>query len=164
MLIGSDGNPIGVPVEEEIDSRIGTGDTISFTFEAEYTVPTMKEYTLVVCIKEIDKYNQNDTSKMDRITDYDVNILNIDNVSFTMEQNIPNPAKDKTAINYSIPQDGEILFQVHSINGQLLHSQKENVPFGDHQIELNISDYTAGIYFYTMEYKGQKLMKRMSVK
>jgi hypothetical protein len=63
---------------------------------------------------------------MDRITDYDVSISNIDKVSFTMEQNYPNPAKDKTVINYNIPQDGEITFAVYSVNGQLLFNQKEN--------------------------------------
>jgi hypothetical protein len=164
MLIGSDGNRIGVPIEEEVDASIGSGATIPFTFETKYTVPTVKEYTLVVYIKEKDKYNQNDTLKMDRITDYDVSIPNIDKESFTLEQNFPNPAKDKTVINYNIPQDGEIKFAVYSVNGQLLYSQKENAISLDNQIELNISDYASGIYFYTMEYKGQRIVKKMSVR
>jgi hypothetical protein len=164
MLIGSDGNPIGVSVEEEVDASIGSGDTISFTFETEYRVPAMKEYTLVVYIKEIDKYNQNDTMTMDRITDYVVNISDIDKVSFTMEQNFPNPAKDKTVINYNIPQDGEITFAIYGVNGQLLYNKKETAFSGDNQVELNISDYASGIYLYTMEYKGQRIVKKMSVR
>ncbi len=85
-------------------------------------------------------------------------------VSFTMEQNIPNPAKDKTIINYSVPQDGEIIFQIYSVSGQILYNKIENVPLGEHQIELNLSDYASGIYFYSMEYKGHRIVKRMSVK
>ena len=126
-------------------------------------MPNHNRYHVVVYLESVDNYTWNDTMKMERQTN-DVGISNLSGVNFTMEQNIPNPAKGNTIINYNIPQDGEILFQVHSLSGQLLYSQKENTLSGNHQIELNISDYAAGIYFYTMEYKGQRIVKRMSVK
>jgi hypothetical protein len=53
---------------------------------------------------------------------------------------------------------------VYSVSGQLLYTKQEDVSFGSHQIELNLSDYAAGIYFYTMQYNGQRLVKRMSIK
>lgn len=82
----------------------------------------------------------------------------------SMSQNFPNPAIDKTIVNYSVPQDGEINFNIYSISGQLLYNKKENASFGEYQMELNLSDYASGIYFYTMEYKGQRITKRMSIK
>jgi hypothetical protein len=162
MITDINGNQDGGPINEEIDDYIGTGETVSYTFDTKYTVPKLKEYYLVVYINKKDQYQQNDTSKILRQTSH-VAISNIKGISFTMEQNIPNPAKNKTIINYSIPQDGEVIFQVHSVNGQLLYIQKETVTLGDRQIELNISDYAPGIYFYTMEYKGQRIIKRMSI-
>lgn len=93
--------------------------------------------------------------------------LSIGNSTYSglsLDQNFPNPVTDKAIVNYSIPQDGEINFNIFSINGQLLYNKKENVSFGEHQIELNLSDYASGIYFYTMEYKGQRITKRMSIK
>jgi hypothetical protein len=122
----------------------------------------LEEYYLLVYIQRINEYTQNDTAKTLRRTS--VNISKRAGVSFYLEQNIPNPAKDNTIIKYSVPQDGEINFKIFSVNGQILYNKIESVPFGEHQIEINISDYASGIYFYTMEYKGQKLTKQMSIK
>jgi parallel beta-helix repeat protein len=157
-----DGNQKALIPSEELP-KIDSEETIPYTFRTKYTVPELEEYYLIVYIEKIDEYNQNDTLTMLRKTDYDVSISNVNKISLTMEQNIPNPAKGNTIINYSIPQDGEIVFQLYGVNGQLLYSQKENATSGDHWIELNISDYASGIYFYTMEYKGQRLTKRMSI-
>jgi parallel beta-helix repeat protein len=168
LITDTNGNPIGdVPIVEEINVSIGMGSAgeITYAFNGKtYPVPALGEYYLVVYIQDVDEYHSNDTLKMRRKTDYkDVSISNVNKVSFTMEQNIPNPANNKTVIKYNIPQDGEITFAVYSVNGQLLYSQKETVFSGDNQIELNTSDYASGIYFYTMEYKGQRLTKQMSI-
>jgi hypothetical protein len=83
---------------------------------------------------------------------------------FTLGQNIPNPSNNATLINYSVPEAGEVVFHVHSISGQLLYSKTIEASRGNQSIELNTSTLAAGIYFYSMEYKGQRLVKRMSVK
>jgi hypothetical protein len=150
-------------IERELPRIIGIAP-IPYTFDEKYTVPELSEYYLTVFIQNKDSYADNDTVRILRQTDYnDVSILNVNKSLFMLKQNTPNPAKDKTIINYSIPQDGEILFNVYSVSGQLLHSQRETTTLGDHQIELNLSDYASGIYFYTMEYKGQRISKRMSI-
>jgi hypothetical protein len=163
MITDLDGNRQGNFINGEIEEQIATGATVSYTFDTEYAVPPLAEYYLVVYIEKKDKYQQNDTLRMRRQTNH-VAISNLKEISFTMEQNFPNPAKNKTIINYNIPQDGEITFAVYSVNGQLLYSQRENATSGDNQIELDISDYASGIYFYTMEYKGQRIVKRMGIK
>jgi hypothetical protein len=145
---------------EEIN-HIGSAEAFPHTFARKYTVPA-RDYTLIVYLETRDDYSFNDTMLVE--LNGAVNILERERVSFTMEQSIPNPAKDNTVINYNIPQDGEIVFHVYSISGQLLYAQKETVFSGNNRIELNLSNYASGIYFYTMEYKGQKLTKRMNVK
>jgi hypothetical protein len=162
MITGTNGNVIATNPMEELPA-IGSGEEILFTFTGKYTVPDSSKYHLVVYIGSEDDYAGNDTVKMVRTTDK-VGIFERVGVSFTMEQNIPNPAQDKTIINYNVPQDGEITFAVYSVNGQLLYNKKETAFSGDNQIELNLSDYAAGIYFYTMEYKGQRIVKKMSVR
>jgi hypothetical protein len=163
LIKDENGNLISSVALEDLPSIEG-GSDVTYTFSRPYTVPTQTRYLLAVYItSEGDEYFDNDTAKDTRSTDY-VGILDRAKVSFTMEQSIPNPAKESTLINYSIPQDGEIVFHVYSVSGQLLYTKKENVSFGDHQIELNLSDYAAGIYFYSMEYNGQRLVKRMSIK
>jgi hypothetical protein len=162
LITDTNGNPIDAPIMEELPVISG-GAEVPYTFGVKYEVPRRLKYRLNVYIEKVDQYTKNDTLKMIRETDYDVSISDINKTSFTMEQNIPNPAKDNTLINYSIPQDGEIVFNVYSVSGQLLYSQKESATSGDNRIELNISDYASGVYFYTMEYKGQRITKRMSI-
>jgi hypothetical protein len=82
---------------------------------------------------------------------------------FTLGQNIPNPANNRTRIDYSIPEVGEVVFHVHSVSGQLLYSRTIETASGKQSIELNTNTFAAGIYFYSIEYKGQRLVKRMMI-
>ncbi|MDR1458746.1 MAG: T9SS type A sorting domain-containing protein, partial [Bacteroidales bacterium] len=72
-------------------------------------------------------------------------------------------ATNSTRIDYSIPESGEVIFHVQSVTGQLLYSQTIEAAGGKRTLELNTSTFAAGIYFYSIEYKGQRLVKRMSI-
>jgi hypothetical protein len=138
--------------------------TASHTFTQFYTVPNDSVYYLTVYIDSYDNYPHNDTMKIKRYTET-VGIHSIDGTdAFTLGQNIPNPANENTLINYSIPEAGEVIFHVHSISGQLLYSKTIEAQRGNQSIELNTSTLSAGIYFYSTEYKGQRIVKRMNVR
>ncbi len=161
LISDTNGNLIGDPITETLP-RIAVAQ-ISYTFNEAYTVPNVEKYHLTVYIENVDEYIKNDTLRIIRETDYDVSLTNRKGISFTLGQNIPNPAREITTINYSIPQDGEVNFQLYSVNGQLLHARKENAIAGNNKIELDIASYASGVYFYTMEYNGQRISKRMSI-
>ncbi len=163
-LLITDTNGVEQQRIEEVLPRIEGITPVYYTFVDKYTVPALEKYHLTVFVESNDEYTYDDTITIIREVTSDVSLVEKSKVSFTMGQNIPNPAEGNTIINYNIPQDGEITFHVYGANGQLLYSRKETVYSGDHQIELNISDYASGIYFYMMEYKGQRIVKRMSVK
>jgi hypothetical protein len=57
-----------------------------------------------------------------------------------------------------------VFFHVHSISGQLLYSKTIEAQRGAQSIELNTAVLSAGVYFYSIEYKGQRIVKRMSVR
>jgi hypothetical protein len=148
--------------KESIELDFSSDST--FIFNGTYTVPKSATYTIKLYIEKKDNNQLNDTLTIVRST-IDVSSLTETGSSlFMLEQNVPNPAQNKTLIKYSVPADGEISFHVYSVTGQLLYTNKEQVLFGEHQISLDLADYASGIYFYTMEYKGQRLTKRMSVK
>jgi hypothetical protein len=109
-----------------------------------------------------DNYPKNDTLKVVRKSDY-VGISETGNTRISMSQNTPNPATDKTRIDYSLPSDGEVTFHVHTISGQELFNKVVETTSGKHSIELNTTSLATGIYFYSMEFKGQRIVKRMSV-
>ena len=137
--------------------------SMTYDFDTTYTVPNDSIYTITVYLQSIDNNTKNDTLSVTRFVKNEVSTPSIESNRFSMSQNFPNPAKDNTVISYSIPQDGEVNFNIYSINGQLLYNKKENASFGEQQIQVNLSDYASGIYIYTLEYQGQRITKRMNV-
>jgi hypothetical protein len=155
---------------EMLSSRMGTIsmlnhlETKQLTFTEPYLVPNDTAYYIRVYLNSMDIYPEDDTVKITRHTE-SVGIETLEeNNAFTLGQNIPNPANENTLINYSVPEAGEVIFHVHSISGQLLYSKTIETQRGNQSIELNTSTLAAGVYFYSMEYKGQRLVKRMSVR
>jgi hypothetical protein len=140
-------------------------DTQQFTFRESYTVPEDSIYRIRVYLGKVDNYQENDTAEMIRRTvKGNVSVKEIDRANvFTLGQNIPNPANNRTRIDYSIPEVGEVVFNLHSVSGQLLYSKTIEAASGKQSLELNTSTFAAGIYFYSIEYKGQRLVKRMMI-
>ncbi len=159
----------GTVVASLSETISGTIDPLSpeyHTFSTPYTVPDDSVYYITVFIDKQakDNYQQDDTIQTKRTTDYKVGIESIDPPKISMEQNIPNPANNNTIIKYNIPESGEVTFRIHSMNGQLLHNKTVQSEGGTNTIEINTSTLSAGIYMYSMEYKGQRIVKRMSIK
>ncbi|MDR1180630.1 MAG: T9SS type A sorting domain-containing protein [Bacteroidales bacterium] len=162
-------------LREEIESftetqTVGISATVSHTFTTSYTVPDDSVYYLTVFVDSYDNYSYNDTMTIRRETVERPDepeppaVKRIDGMEgFTLGQNIPNPANNSTLINYSIPEAGEVTFKLHSVSGQLLYSKTIEVAHGKQSLELNTSSFAAGIYFYSIEYKGQRLVKRMMI-
>ncbi len=161
----SKGN-IKADISETISKTINTLDTASHVFSSSYTVPADSVYYITVFIEKQDKdnYRQDDTIRIKRTTNYNVGIVSIDPTTIRMYQNIPNPANNSTSITYRIPESGEVIFTVSSINGQVLYNKSVKSAFGIHTIDINVSHLAAGIYFYSMEFNGQRITKRMSIK
>jgi hypothetical protein len=150
-------------------SRMGTiptvepSSTLPFTFTEPYIVPNDSVYYIKIYLSNQDIYPENDTLTIKRYTET-VGISSIgENNVFTLGQNIPNPAANTTRIDYNIPESGEVVFNLHSISGQLLYSKTIEATSGKQSLEVNTSTFAAGIYFYSIEYKGQRLVKRMSI-
>jgi hypothetical protein len=147
----------------EKTGTLGILTTVRHAFTRAYTVPNDSVYYLSVYIERSDDYSYNDTITIKRYTE-NVGVKSIKEMGeFILNQNIPNPANKTTRIDYNIPEAGEIIFYVHSITGQLLYSKTIEVASGKHSIELDTDIFSAGVYFYSIEYKGRRLVKRMDV-
>ncbi len=151
-------------IPEIISKTIDPLQPESYTFVTPYTVPADSVYYITVFIEKQDSYQQDDTIWMKRITDYKVGIETIEPSKISMNQNIPNPAGSITFITYSIPANGDVVFTISSINGQVLYNKSIKSELGMQTIDINVSHLAAGIYFYSMEFNGQKITKRMSIK
>jgi hypothetical protein len=142
---------------------IGVSATVNHTFTTPYSVPDDTVYYLSVYIDNQDNYRSNDTMTIRRETDVTGIKTGEGIAGFTLSQNIPNPTAGVTRIDYSIPETGGVIFQICSISGQLLYSEALEVISGKHSLEVNTTVFAAGVYFYLIEYRGQRLVKRMVV-
>jgi hypothetical protein len=145
-------------------SSINPLETISFSFTQGYTVPHDSVYSIKVYLDKVDNYPETDTLTRKRNVG-EVGIYRAGNIGkFSLEQNIPNPTEAIAHIDYYIPEAGDIVFHLYSISGQTLYTKTINSMSGKHSIEWSIVKLPSGVYFYSAEYKGQRLVKRMIIK
>jgi hypothetical protein len=158
-----DGNRQVINSFTGIVPTITANQSQQFTFTGTYIIPDDSVYYIRVYLNSSDVYPEDDTLTVERYAKPETGLTSLTENGFTLSQNIPNPVKNTTRINYSIPEAGQVVFHVHSVSGQLLYSQTIEAANGKQSLELNTTTFAAGIYFYSIEYKGQRLVKRMSV-
>ncbi|MFO7721765.1 MAG: GEVED domain-containing protein, partial [Bacteroidales bacterium] len=78
-------------------------------------------------------------------------------------QNVPNPAIDLTSIMFSVPSEGEIRIKLINISGLVMYAETNWVEPGSHHIPLDISALPSGVYVYSLEFKGQRLWRKMII-
>lgn len=93
----------------------------------------------------------------------DVGIENISNTAYYLGQNKPNPAQSFVTIPYQIPEAGEIIFKLTTISGQVLYINKLESLSGEQELNLTTENLSNGIYYYSMEYKGRILVKKIAI-
>jgi hypothetical protein len=93
-----------------------------------------------------------------------IGVDGLDPNGFLLMQNIPNPANHTTLIGYRIPAAGKVNFGVVNLIGQELHSEQLTMPAGTHQLEFDVSSLADGIYYYFVEYNGQRLTLKMVIR
>ncbi|MEP7235852.1 MAG: T9SS type A sorting domain-containing protein, partial [Ignavibacteriota bacterium] len=91
-------------------------------------------------------------------------------VTFTLDQNFPNPFTNSSAIHYYVPENGRATLRIYEITGRAIQSEMVNQPVaaGDHDFILHTHDLQSGIYFYQMTFINEKgeattLSKRMTI-
>jgi hypothetical protein len=126
-----------------------------------YTVPN-NEYTISVYLDNIDNHPYNDTLKIARNVNLGTLIIGKDGIS--LSQNIPNPASNTTKVEYSLPHDGKAVFNIYTTAGQVIYTQSVDATVGKNNIIFDLNGLSSGIYFYSLEFEGQKLVRKMSVK
>ena len=140
-------------------------DSIKYTFTKGYIVPNFsKTYTVTIFANVADdKDVSNNTKEIIACAVEKVGIPYYNELNWTMEQNIPNPATSSVKIPYSLPKEGNVTFKVMSINGQVLYKESINAANGSQELNFNTSMLASGIYYYSMEYQGQRIVKKMTI-
>lgn len=88
------------------------------------------------------------------------------NTGVALSQNTPNPATaGNTLINYGLANNADnVSLEIYDISGQLVQSVNQGQQAaGQHTIDLNTSNLSAGVYFYTLNVDGVKVTKKMVI-
>lgn len=98
-----------------------------------------------------------------KVTANETGIIETGN-DLSLVQNYPNPADNATTIVYSLNQASNINLMVFDITGKQVLSLNEGiVNAGQHEINLELSKFNSGVYFYTLQAGDQKVSRKMIV-
>ena len=76
----------------------------------------------------------------------------------------PNPAKEYTNVNFNITNDTEVQYSVKNLAGQTVFSSISTIySTGSHKIELNVSEYPAGLYLLEITAGGKRNFSKILV-
>ncbi len=79
-------------------------------------------------------------------------------------QNYPNPANASTNVDISLPASGNVTFEISDLMGQVIMTPLDgNMGSGRHTLNMNTQSLAPGIYFYTLTFNKQKLVKKMVI-
>ncbi len=89
--------------------------------------------------------------------------------AMNLSQNMPNPVRGNTTINYSVAKSGHVTLNVYDMSGKLVKTLiNGNVNAGTHSVVWNRTDNSnnkvaGGVYFYKMNANNGTLTKKMIV-
>ena len=146
---------------------INTNDTVEYAFSLTYTVPNydgsyyLKAYADTYA-NDINTANDTLTAKFacKRNT---TGIASHTAADWSVGQNEPNPANATTTIPFVIPEDAEVVLTLTNVNGQLLHREIVAATAGANRVTLHTGTLPSGLYYYGVEYKGQRIVRKMNV-
>lgn len=138
-------------------------DTVLPGTSMEYNFPTVYSNdtgTVSICGSVLHSKDFNVGNNMFCYQAY-TNIESLFKNRFTLSQSIPNPTKGNSSFNFQTPVSGDLTISVQNVLGETLFSNKLKVGQGSHRYDLDISDFNAGVYFYSIEMLGYKQTKRI---
>jgi len=84
--------------------------------------------------------------------------------NFSLEQNVPNPTNGLSTIAYELNTAMNVSFEITDVTGKIIETKSlGSQTSGNHSLEINVANYSKGVYFYTMIAGNEKLTKRMIV-
>ena len=136
--------------------------TLDYTFTTTYVVPDSVNYSL--CASAVvtgDIYPSN--NEICETVHGDVGINENYLSGLILNQNYPNPAIDQTTINFTVPNNGEVVLSLMNSIGNVVYKESKKVNTGSSKITINTSHLAAGVYFYEFEFNGTKLYRKMII-
>ena len=101
--------------------------------------------------------------------DYRIVVINLAGIppvispSFEVSQNVPNPFDASTEINFTVPAGGKVQFRLFDLIGKEIITRNIDAVAGVNRNYLSARYLKAGIYFYSVTYRGKTITRKMIV-
>ena len=92
-----------------------------------------------------------------------VSIDENNNLSFSVSQNSPNPFSSRTNIEFNSTNEGEYLFCIVNLLGEVQDHRIVNANYGINKIDIDASALSSGIYFYSLSNAKEMITKKMII-
>ncbi len=92
-----------------------------------------------------------------------VGVDEIDNTKLVLGKSIPNPAKDFVIFKYNLPSSGMATIKVTSTLGIEVYNEQFNQAAGIHEVKVDVSGWSAGVYQYSIEFGDENINYSMVV-
>ncbi len=89
-----------------------------------------------------------------------VGMKELENKGFSLGQNVPNPFNGQSTVTYNIDKEASsAVFTVTDVMGRVISTEKADASKGTHTITLG--NYSAGVYYYSLNVDGNVTTKKM---
>jgi hypothetical protein len=83
---------------------------------------------------------------------------------FNLKQNFPNPFNPQTTIEFELQNSGFVTLNIYNILGQKLATLiNGEMTSGLHKVYFLASSLPSGIYYYSLESNGERIVRRMTL-
>jgi len=83
--------------------------------------------------------------------------------TFEVKQNAPNPISDFSLVQYYLPKADKVSIRIYNILGKTIKSESVVGTNGSNKYNIDASNLTNGIYFYSLTYANNTITKRFVV-
>ena len=106
----------------------------------------------------------NDQTTIIEVVNYFEDVPMVQDFKFGLEQNYPNPFDGSTRIEFVIPSSGQVRFFVNDVVGRQVYESTSLYSGGRNTISFNKGNLSSGVYYYGIEYNGQRRLRKMILK
>lgn len=90
-------------------------------------------------------------------------VANISASGVKLFQNMPNPFTGSSSIRYEMPTAGKVSLEIVDLSGKVVYTESAMANKGVNTFNVNSSNFSKGVFFYSLEVNGERLTKKMVV-
>lgn len=89
--------------------------------------------------------------------------VSVEDLSMNNLSIYPNPVNNIAKIDFSLEKNAVVKTSIVNVLGETVITQAYNLSAGNHQIDLDVTDVTSGVYFIQLEMNGQTNTQKITI-